>query len=65
MVTALARAVLAFHAVKLAGLAANLVMFPVLRPQAAAPQAAARRPAGRRSAGRAPASHFGAGASPG
>ena len=30
---ALARAVVAFHAVKLAGLAANLVMFPVLRPQ--------------------------------
>jgi len=32
VVTALARAVVAFHAVKLAGLAANLVMFPVLRP---------------------------------
>jgi glycosyltransferase involved in cell wall biosynthesis len=29
--TALARAVVAFHAVKLAGLAANLAMFPVLR----------------------------------
>jgi glycosyltransferase involved in cell wall biosynthesis len=37
MVTPLARAVFAFHAVKLAGLAANLVMFPVLRPQAAGP----------------------------
>jgi glycosyltransferase involved in cell wall biosynthesis len=33
MVTALARAVVAFHAVKLAGLAANLVVFPVLRPR--------------------------------
>jgi glycosyltransferase involved in cell wall biosynthesis len=33
VVTALARAVAAFHAVKLAGLAANLAMFPVLRPQ--------------------------------
>ena len=32
MVTALARAVVAFHAVKLAGVAANLVMFPALRP---------------------------------
>jgi glycosyltransferase involved in cell wall biosynthesis len=42
MVTGLARAVLAFHAVKLAGLAANLVMFPVLRLQAAAPPGARR-----------------------
>ncbi len=42
MVTALARAVLAFHAVKLAGLAANLVMFPVLRPQGAARPGAGR-----------------------
>ncbi|HEY2268641.1 MAG TPA: glycosyltransferase family 2 protein [Streptosporangiaceae bacterium] len=42
MVTGLARAVLAFHAVKLAGLAANLVMFPVLRLQAAAPPGACR-----------------------
>ncbi len=33
MVTALARAVVAFHVVKLAGVAANLVMFPVLSPQ--------------------------------
>jgi glycosyltransferase involved in cell wall biosynthesis len=32
MASALARAVVAFHAVKLAGVAANLVMFPVLRP---------------------------------
>jgi Glycosyl transferase family 2 len=31
--TALARAVVAFHVVKLAGLAGNLVMFPALRPQ--------------------------------
>jgi glycosyltransferase involved in cell wall biosynthesis len=42
MARALARAVLAFHAVKLAGVAANLVMFPVLAPPAAAPPA--RRP---------------------
>lgn len=33
MATALARAVVGFHAVKLAGLAANLVMFPALRPR--------------------------------
>jgi glycosyltransferase involved in cell wall biosynthesis len=33
MATALARAVVAFHAVKLAGVAANLVVFPTLRPQ--------------------------------
>jgi glycosyltransferase involved in cell wall biosynthesis len=33
--TALARAAVTFHAVKLAGLVANLVMFPVLRPEAA------------------------------
>ena len=33
MATALARAVVGFHAVKLAGVAANLVMFPALRPQ--------------------------------
>ncbi len=32
MASTLARAVVAFHAVKLAGLAANLIMFPVLRP---------------------------------
>jgi len=38
MVTALGRAVAAFHAVKLAGVAVNLVMFPTLRPQAAAPR---------------------------
>jgi Glycosyl transferase family 2 len=37
MATALARVVVAFHAVKLAGVAANLVMFPTLRPQAPAP----------------------------
>jgi len=37
MATALARAVVAFHAVKLAGLVANLVMFPVLGTQASAP----------------------------
>ena len=37
MVTALSRAVVAFHAVKLAGVAVNLVMFPTLRPQADAP----------------------------
>jgi glycosyltransferase involved in cell wall biosynthesis len=41
--TALARAVLAFHAVKLAGVVANLVMFPVLETQAPAP---GRAPAG-------------------
>lgn len=35
MATALARAAVTFHAVKLAGLVANLVMFPVLRPDAA------------------------------
>jgi glycosyltransferase involved in cell wall biosynthesis len=35
MATALARATIAFHAVKLAGLVANLVMFPILRPRAA------------------------------
>jgi glycosyltransferase involved in cell wall biosynthesis len=35
MATALARATVAFHAVKLAGLAVNLVMFPVLRPPGA------------------------------
>jgi glycosyltransferase involved in cell wall biosynthesis len=33
MATALARAVVAFHAIKLAGVAANLVLFPTLRPQ--------------------------------
>lgn len=33
MTTALSRAVVAFHAVKLAGVAVNLVMFPALRPQ--------------------------------
>jgi glycosyltransferase involved in cell wall biosynthesis len=33
MASTLARAVVAFHAVKLAGLAVNLVMFPVLRPR--------------------------------
>ena len=33
MASALARAVVAFHAVKLAGVAANLVMFPTLAPQ--------------------------------
>jgi glycosyltransferase involved in cell wall biosynthesis len=37
MATAIARAVLAFHAVKLAGVLANLVMFPALRTQAPAP----------------------------
>ena len=36
MVTALARAVVAFHAVKLAGVVANLGMFPVLRPRSRA-----------------------------
>jgi len=36
VVTALARAVVAFHAVKLAGVAANLVMFPVLGTRAPA-----------------------------
>ncbi len=35
MAAALARAAVAFHAAKLAGLLANLVMFPVLRPQPA------------------------------
>ena len=33
MASALARAVVAFHAVKLAGVAANLVMFPTLAPR--------------------------------
>ena len=33
MAIAVARAVVAFHLVKLAGVAANLVMFPTLRPQ--------------------------------
>jgi len=37
MATALARAVLAFHAVKLAGLVANLFMFPILSKDHAAP----------------------------
>ena len=37
MAAALARTVVAFHAVKLAGVAANLVMFPVLSRQAPAP----------------------------
>ena len=37
MATALARAVLAFHAVKLAGVVVNLVLFPTLRPPEAAP----------------------------
>jgi glycosyltransferase involved in cell wall biosynthesis len=40
MATALARAVVAFHAVKLAGVAVNLVVFPTLRPEAAAPTGA-------------------------
>jgi glycosyltransferase involved in cell wall biosynthesis len=50
MATDLARAVVAFHAVKLAGLVANLVMFPALRVQvrvpagAPAPGGRARRP---------------------
>jgi len=44
MAPALARAVVAFHAVKLAGVVANLVMFPVLRRQAPA-SAGPRRPA--------------------
>ncbi|MGN6361101.1 MAG: glycosyltransferase family 2 protein, partial [Thermomicrobiales bacterium] len=35
MAAALARAVIAFHAVKLAGVAVNLVLFPTLRPEAA------------------------------
>jgi glycosyltransferase involved in cell wall biosynthesis len=36
MATALARVVVAFHVVKLAGVAANLVMFPTLRPRSRA-----------------------------
>jgi len=42
MATALARAVVAFHAVKLAGVLINLVTFPVLGTQA---PASARVPA--------------------
>lgn len=46
MATALARTVVAFHTVKLAGVAVNLVMFPLLKTQAPAPAGAsrARRP---------------------
>jgi glycosyltransferase involved in cell wall biosynthesis len=44
MATALARAVVAFHAVKLAGVVANLVMFPVLRTQESAPAGTPGRP---------------------
>jgi glycosyltransferase involved in cell wall biosynthesis len=40
MAAALARTVAAFHAVKLAGVVANLVMFPTLRPPAPAPGSA-------------------------
>jgi glycosyltransferase involved in cell wall biosynthesis len=42
MATALARAAVAFHAVKLAGRVANSVMFPVLRPSPAGTGRAAR-----------------------
>jgi glycosyltransferase involved in cell wall biosynthesis len=44
MATALARAVAGFHAVKLAGVVANLVMFPVLRAQAPTGPSRVRRP---------------------
>ncbi len=37
MASALARSIVAFHAVKLAGVAVNLITFPTLRPQAASP----------------------------
>ena len=40
MATALARAVVAFHAVKLAGVVVNLVLFPTLRPEAPGPTSA-------------------------
>jgi glycosyltransferase involved in cell wall biosynthesis len=44
MITALARTVVAFHAVKLAGVVANLVMFPVLGAQVPDPPGAGPRP---------------------
>jgi glycosyltransferase involved in cell wall biosynthesis len=44
MATALARTVLAFHAVKMAGVVMNLIMFPVLGTQAPASAGRPRRP---------------------
>jgi glycosyltransferase involved in cell wall biosynthesis len=56
MARALAAAVVAFHAVKLAGVAANLVMFPTLRPPAASRRGSRAAPGTPARAGRPPTS---------